>query len=780
MSQTALHANILVVDDTPDNLRLLSGMLSEQGHTVRPFPRGALALKAAAVDPPDMVLLDINMPQMDGFEVCRRLKEDPALADIPVLFISALTDARDKVRAFEAGGVDYITKPFRFEEVRARVETHLRLHQLKKIADQRFQETFEHASVGIAITNPDGTFDKVNPWFCSMLGYTLEEAETLTVEGITLPGDMDVGTQAVRALYEGSVGSFTTTKRYVRKDGSVMWGSLSLGPVREPDGSIRHAVAVVKDITEQRQAEEELQRHRAHLEDLVEERTAELARANEELQLSEERYRSLFDSSPDAILIVGLKSGQIRFANSAACDLLGYGLETLTSLTNADIHPPDMRDQVKKSFREKKRGKVTFTPDVPCLRADGEIVYVDIGGAVIDLGGVPHAMGIFRDITERRQAEEQVRKLSRAVEQSPTSVVVTAPDGTIEYVNPKFCEVTGYTAEEAVGQNPSILSSGRLSSEFYESMWDTLSAGKEWRGEFSNKRKDGGEFWEYASISPIRDDHDVTTHYVAVKEDITERKRMEDDLRQAREAAEEANRAKSAFLAGMSHELRTPLNAIIGFAEVLADETFGELNDKQKRYVDHVEGSGKHLLSLINDVLDLSKVEAGKMELELGPVDVGALLQRSVLMIREKTHKHGIQLTTDVTPELEGAVLQADERKLMQVLFNLLSNAAKFTPDGGSIEGRAWREDGQVFVSVRDSGIGLAPEDQERVFGEFEQADSSLARQHQGTGLGLALSRSLMELHDGRLWVESEGKGMGSTFTLSMPARQAAGPGEEV
>jgi signal transduction histidine kinase len=229
---------------------------------------------------------------------------------------------------------------------------------------------------------------------------------------------------------------------------------------------------------------------------------------------------------------------------------------------------------------------------------------------------------------------------------------------------------------------------------------------------------------------------------------------------------EAANRHKSEFLANVSHELRTPLNAVIGFSEVLLEKLFGELNDKQNEYVDDILSSGRHLLSLINDILDLSKIEAGRMELETTTFDLPSAIENALLLVRERATRHGIKLDRVVDNRLGD--FTGDERKVKQILVNLLSNAVKFTPEGGKVRVNARLGDSAAIISVVDTGIGIAPEDHEAIFEEFRQVGSNYTQKREGTGLGLTLTRKFVEMHGGKIWVESE-PGKGSTFTFTMP-----------
>jgi signal transduction histidine kinase len=242
---------------------------------------------------------------------------------------------------------------------------------------------------------------------------------------------------------------------------------------------------------------------------------------------------------------------------------------------------------------------------------------------------------------------------------------------------------------------------------------------------------------------------------------------MNDELRRLYRELETASQHKSDFLANMSHELRTPLNAIIGFSQVLREEMVGDVNEKQLEYLDDILSSGNHLLSLINDVLDLSKVEAGQVELELAPFSLQEALERGVAMVRERATRDGVQIRLAANPDVD--VVAGDERRIRQVIFNLLSNAVKFTPAGGSVDVWATQDNGEVTVSVADTGRGIAAEDLRRIFEEFRQTDAGI-EQGEGTGLGLALSKRLVELHGGRIWAESE-LGTGSTFVFTLPAK---------
>ncbi|MCU7938747.1 MAG: response regulator [gamma proteobacterium symbiont of Bathyaustriella thionipta] len=384
------------------------------------------------------------------------------------------------------------------------------------------------------------------------------------------------------------------------------------------------------------------------------------------------------------------------------------------------------------------------------------------------------------DITERVQLETRLRKLAQAVEQSPESVVITDIDGRIEYVNETFTNKTGYSLKEVIGQNPRILHSGKTPPENYEEMWKSLIQGKPWKGEFYNKTKDGTAFIEFAIVAPLRQPDGTITHYLAVKEDITEKKKnaqeldlhrlhLEDlvvqrttELAETLEKAKAASLAKSAFLANMSHEIRTPMNAIIGLTHLLqrSDTTL-----KQQDQLTKINSSAEHLLTIINDILDISKIEAGKMHLEQSDFHLEVIFNHVQSLLSEQAALKG--LTIEVEPFSVPLWLHGDSTRLRQSLLNYAANAIKFT-EQGSIHLRAKKLEERankllIRFEVQDSGIGIMPEKLSTLFEAFEQADVSTTRKYGGTGLGLSITRHLAQLMGGDVGAISE-PGQGSTF----------------
>jgi PAS domain S-box-containing protein len=577
----------------------------------------------------------------------------------------------------------------------------------------------------------------------------------------------------------------------------------------------------------------------------------------DELIETKEYLDNLIDSSLDCIIIADSK-GNVSRVNDSFLKLIGYKREELTgmhimelSITEKGEYKSTTGENIKidEEFFEDakdvvyenlfKEGKVVNWKSY-YLRKDRKIVPTEMNITYLHnkRGEIIGSVGITRDITKREIAEREINEAKEFLENifktTADGILVTNNGGIITLVNDATAKMLGYSKDDLIGEGTPIFKPEGEEHEltaitYIEKLFEEETvAGYE----FVWKKKDGTLIDIEVNSALLKDSkiRDVTDRKqqeekikkaydeleVRVDERTVELKASNEQLQQeiraresvekalilieAKEVAETANRAKSEFLANMSHEFRTPLNHIIGFTELVVDKKFGDLNEMQEEYLGDVLQSSKHLLLLINDILDLSKVEAGKLEVEASAINPRTLIDNSLIMFKEKSFKHGIELSSDVDHVPDAIIV--DERKLKQILYNLLSNAVKFTPDGGKvrlsaqlvdcivrpglrsgdsesleiiagengrseINGRKHRK--CVKFSVADTGIGIKAENQDRIFSPFEQVDGSSSRRYQGTGLGLSLTKKLVEVHGGKIWVKSEGEGKGSTFNFVIP-----------
>jgi PAS domain S-box-containing protein len=527
---------------------------------------------------------------------------------------------------------------------------------------------------------------------------------------------------------------------------------------------------------------------------------AERRQAERALAESERRLRAVVEDQTDSICRFK-PDGTLTFVNKAYCLFHGkareelLGTNFLETLTAEDLAIP------LSWFEALPREQPVVSFDHRVVGLNGLMVWQQytVRRLFGEDGGTFEFQAVIQDITHRKQAEEGLR----ASETKYRSLIANIPDvvwtgnanGELVYVSENVEKILGYTAGELMNSGNGLWL-GRIHPNDFPNveMAHQMLFAKE-KGfdiEYRIRRKDGDWIW-LQNRAPSTHMRDGARCAEGLMSEITARKRVEEALQNAKDAAEAANRAKSQFLASMSHELRTPLNAIIGFSEILGDRIFGDLNDRQLKYAHNILNSGRHLLQLINDILDLSKVEAGKLELTRSSFSVTRALQNAQAIVKTLANKKNLTLDVDVAANLPP--LFADEAKFKQILYNLLSNAIKFTPEKGRIAvTAALRHDvnghglpaqkiqvsGEYLeVTVADTGIGVHPRDHERIFAEFEQVDSSYGRQQQGTGLGLALSKRLIELHGGQIRIESEGiEGKGSRFTFLLPlAKPGPKPG---
>lgn len=776
---------VLIVDDSTTNLTYLTDILCTDGYNVRPITGGDEALRGIKAKLPAIILLDVMMPEMDGFEVCRRLKSDPDTCNIPVIFISALEDEESKLKGFQVGGVDFITNPFRKEEVLARVRAHVNLRNvqieleiqknklIEEITDRKkAEETLLHTELKMeAFFNQshDGFFfmmldepidwndtadkdqlleyafshqriTRINEAMLDQYGETLDQFIGLTPNDL-FQHNIEESKKEWRSLFD--FGKLHTETDERKMNGEQMFIEGDYTCLYDSIGRITGHFGIQRDVTQNKLALQVIKNERKLL-------------------------RTLIDNLPVTIYV---KDQETRKIVANALDLEVMGI----------LDESDVIGKTDLELFDSEIGQRGYEDDLKVIQTgqaviNREEVFLDKNGfqrwlltskiPLFDHQGKPKGLvGIGRDITDRKKAEIQIQKLTKSIEQSPSSIIITDIQGNIEYVNPMFSEISGYAKEEVIGKNPRILKSGKMPSEVYMQLWDTISAGDVWRGEFLNRKKNGELYWEWATMTSIKNEDGEITNFLSIKEDISLRKQMEADLLIAKNKAEESDRLKSAFLANMSHEIRTPLNSIIGFSELLSDSDF-EI-DQKKEFIQHIITNGDNLLNIINDIMDISRMESGQVSIRESKIHVNRFIEGIKEQFALKFEDINLEFKLEIPDSEHEIFILADDDRLRQIFNNLISNALKFTSQGYIQLGYQVKGE-MVEFCVTDTGIGIPTEYHDKIFDRFRQVESFNSRKYGGNGLGLAITKNLIELMGGKIWMESE-YGKGSSFSFVLP-----------
>jgi PAS domain S-box-containing protein len=594
----------------------------------------------------------------------------------------------------------------------------------------------------VVVTAPDGKVSYWNDESERVFGYSSAEAVDQPLDTLIVPpGHQDLYLQFRREALEKGQCTFETTRR--RKDGSLVHAVVTNKVIYDKEGRAEFIVTTQKDVTQ--------------------------LKVLRDAKLVESKFRDLLESTPDAIIMAN-ETGRIVLANSQAEALFGYDRGELLGQLVELLLPSRYRGghvaHRSGYFAQPRTRSMGAGLELYGLRKDETEFPVEISLSPLRTDEGTLVMSAIRDISEQKRAEQKFRGL---LESAPDAMVIANHAGDIVLVNAQTERLFGYPREELLGKKVEILvperfrgvHPGHRNGFFNEPRARSMGEGLELHG----LRRDGSEFPVEISLSPLETE-EGTLVSSAIR-DITDRRGIERTLQEKNAELERANQAKDRFLASMSHELRTPLNGIIGFAEFLSDGKPGSINDKQKEYLGDILNSGRHLLHLINDMLDLVKVQAGKVELSAERFSLREAIGEVCAGIRPIAETKRIAVKVEIAPGLDFVTL--DQQRFKQILYNLLSNALKFTDDGGHVGVEAalhGKESLQLAVS--DDGIGIRREDIGRLFTEFEQLETGTARRFGGTGLGLALTRSLVILHGGEIGVESE-FGMGSTFRVTLP-----------
>jgi PAS domain S-box-containing protein len=657
------------------------------------------------------------------------------------------------------------------EDIQVRLAS---MEQALRYAEERFRLLYENAPLGYQSLDDEGRIVDVNPAWLEALGYSPEEVIGHWFGDFLAPGYQE----HFKADFQKSIAAgeiHWTDFDMIRKDGSTFSMALD-GQIGGDHCGRAYGITAV----------------RMHV---------ELDRAEDELRHSEERYRTLVEESFDGILVQ--KGSKIVFGNSRLYEMLGYNKGELDGLDHWLVYHPDYQEITRERALSRMRGEeLPSHYEVRLQRKDGTSFEGEIRARVVSFKGESGVQVWIRDISERKQTEKRLgdseRKYRELVELANSIILRWTCDGRITFLNDFGQKFFGYSAEEILGRHvvgtivPIADSSGRDLGPLMDQILADPKAFE--RNINENMRRNGERVWVSWTNRIVMGEPGHVAEVLSIGTDITERKKAQEELQQAhdklehrvaertaelaqaKERAEAADRLKSAFLATMSHELRTPLNSIIGFTGIILQGLAGPLNPEQSKQLEMVRSSSRHLLALINDVLDISKIEAGQLEVASEPFDLHASITKVIGIVAPLAEKKGLSLRGQIAPGLGEAV--GDQRRVEQILFNLLNNAIKFTGSGeveltaelvsdfGTSGGRSRQPAIRLYVS--DTGIGIKAEDLETLFQPFRQIESGLTRSHDGTGLGLAICRRLADLMGGEIHAESVWE-KGSTFTLTLP-----------
>ncbi|NUN66051.1 response regulator [Pseudanabaena biceps] len=759
---------IFIVDDNPANVKVLSKVLESFGYKTLVAMDGLSGIQKITKSQPDLILLDVLMPNIDGFETCQRLKQSETTSDIPIVFMTALASTADKVKGLSLGAVDYITKPFQKEELIVRLELHLKLRRLtqslatqnqqlqieiveRKKAEEQIKilsKVSEQSPALIVITDTQGDITYVNPKFEEITGYTLEE---LIGQNPRILKSGDTTEQEYAMLWENITsgnqwhGEFHNRKR----NGELYWELASISPIKDANGEITHFVAIKEDITLRKQKELELQQQ-LEREKIITNLTLNIRQS---LDLSiilntavTELRRVL---KVDRILVYCLMpDGSGKMVAESVSNQLGKMVDAVLS---SEI----------------------FTQEVYSYYKEGKVYSID------DLDNT-EILPCGKDFLRNLGIEAKL--VAPIVQKNNLWGLLVAHHSQKHYWQDWESEFFGQVSN----QMAIAISQANLYQQLQIELQEKIQA--ENALQVLNQELENRV--EQRTI-------DLKRSELQVQKELEERKQVEIQLQKNNEQLALANielaratRLKDEFLANMSHELRTPLNAILGLSESLKEGMLGEISDRQKKAITTIESGGQHLLSLITDILDLAKIESGKLELHTECIEIEKICSDSLIFVRQIALKKDIRLVLNIAPYLrqpQFAYINVDELRIRQALINLLTNAVKFTPDGGSVTLEAKitpitdvddTHKNYIDFLVTDTGIGIAKEDMSKLFQTFMQIDSALNRKYAGTGLGLSLVKKIAEMHEGSVNVESEVE-RGSTFRLRLPYQQGLGTSDK-
>jgi hypothetical protein len=490
----------------------------------------------------------------------------------------------------------------------------------------------------------------------------------------------------------------------------------------------------------------------------------EIRKAESEIKKNEEKYRTLSELSPEMIFLAD-RNGDITYLNKTAAEQFRVDPAEIVGKNMTDLFPTDIAsiglEKFKMVFETKSPSVIELEMKFPFGNA---WVSARLSPVFDSENQVISVLGLAIDITERKMAELELLKLSSAVDQSPATVVITNRKGDIEYVNQKFCDITGYSKEEVIGNNPRILNSGYHDKKFFEEFWNTLLSGNNWSGELLNKKKNGELYWESSLLYPLINNQGEITNFIAIKEDITEKKKLMSELIESKEKAELANNLKDAFIANMSHEIRTPLNGILGMSRLIKDLFSANVKKEDEILFDGIELSSKRIIRTIDMILNYSRIQVGAFPIFPKKINLSSICMNLVREYSLTAQMKSLELS--FKNNYGDTTIFADEYSITMAISNLIENAIKYT-DKGLITLILYKgKNDNIILDVKDTGIGISDKYLEKIFEPYQQEHMGYGRAYEGVGLGLSLTKQVLVLNNAEILVESK-KGKGTTFSIN-------------
>lgn len=609
-----------------------------------------------------------------------------------------------------------------------------RNYELLKENEKKFHGYIENAPYGIFVMNQNSELIDVNSTACILSGYPKDKLLTMKVSELFAPKSLVDGLNFIKGVQKTGFSYNILSIR--RSDETVKWWGFTATTLSQ-----NTYLGFAEDVSEK-------------------------LNSDFELKESEQKFKDIFQNHSAVKLLINSVTGDIIDANIAAGKFYGWSTQELKQMNISQINTLSPERLAKEMSKVISRA-ITHLEFVHRLK-DGTLRDVEVFTSPLLLSGKTVIHSIVQDVSKKKEAEKLNKLLSLTVDKSPFITIITDKDGIIHYINPRFTEITGFEKHEAIGNKPSILRSDFQPNEYYKQLWDTITNGEEWRGEFFNKKKSGELYWSKTIITPLFDENGEITFYISVSEDVTQVKKLIAELITSKEKAEEMNRLKSHFFATMSHELRTPFVGILGFTELLLEE---DIQGEARKYIEGIHNSSQRLTETLTKILDITKLEFSEIFINNSSFELTAIINEIYNHYSPAAQKKGISFVKEFNNDSLKVV--TDEKLIRDILSNLVSNAIKYTQKGEVkiSAGFYGEENKELVICVADTGLGIPLFVQEQIWEEFRQVSEGYGRVFEGTGLGLTIVKKYTTLLGATISLQSE-EGKGSSFTFKLPLEE--------